>query len=91
MPTRQDATYARTPGCEISHMPDGFVVYQAEKDKVHYLNPTAAMIYELCDAKLTASGIAAYLQRTFSLSEPPTAEVADCIDSLVKQGLIELC
>lgn len=91
MPIDQDARYTRTPGCEISHMPDGFVVYQTEKEKVHYLNPTAAMIYELCDTKLTASGIGAYLQKAFSLPAPPMDEVADCIDSLVTQGLIELC
>ena len=84
-------TYAQTPGCEVSHMPDGFVVYQVEKEKVHYLNPTAAMIYELAGTKLTASGIAAYLQKTYSLPEPPTSEVTDCIDTLVSQGLIELC
>jgi hypothetical protein len=84
-------TYTQTPGCETSHMPDGFVIYQSEKEKVHYLNPTASMIYELCGTKLTVSGIAAYLQETFALAEPPLTEVADCIDTLVTQGLIERC
>jgi hypothetical protein len=94
MPTDQrnsDATYAQTPGCEVSHMPDGFVVYQVKEEKVHYLNPTAAMIYELCGTRLTVAGIAAYLQKSFSLPEPPMAEVVDCIDTLVAQRLIELC
>ena len=94
MPTEHDianATYARTPGCEVSQMPDGFVVYQVEEEKVHYLNPTAAMVYELCGTKLNVSGIAAYLQRAFSLPEPPLKEVTDCIDTLIKQGLIESC
>lgn len=72
-------------------MPDGFVVYQVKAEKVHYLNPTAAMIYELCGTRLTVSGIAAYLQKTYSLPEPPMTEVGDCIDALVTQGLIELC
>jgi hypothetical protein len=67
------------------------VVYQVAKEKVHYLNPTAAMIYELCGAKVTVSGIAAYLQKTFSLPEPPMTEVVDCIDTLLAQRLIELC
>jgi hypothetical protein len=94
MPTDQrdsDAIYAQTPGCEVSHMPDGFVVYQAKEEKVHYLNPTASMIYELCGSKLTVAGIAAYLQKSFSLPEPPMAEVVHCIDTLVAQRLIELC
>ena len=94
MPTDQhasDAIYAQTPGCEVSHMPDGFVVYQVKDEKVHYLNPTAAMIYELCGTRLTVADIAAHLQKAFSLPEPPVTEVVDCIDSLVTQGLIELC
>jgi hypothetical protein len=94
MPTDQharDAIYAQTSGCEVSHMPDGFVVYQVKEEKVHYLNPTAAMIYELCGTRLAVSGIAAYLQKTYSLPEPPMAEVLDCIDTLVAQRLIELC
>jgi hypothetical protein len=84
-------TYAQTPGCEVSHVPDGFVIYQAKREKVHYLNPTAAMVYELCGTKLTVSDIAAYLGKTFSLPEPPLTEVSECIDSLVREGLVELC
>jgi hypothetical protein len=91
MPTDREATYARTAGCEVNHTPDGFVVYQAKEEKVHYLNPTAAMIYELCDARLNAPAIATYLQNAFSLPEPPMTEVTDCIDSLIAQGLIQLC
>jgi hypothetical protein len=86
-----DRTYVQTPGCEVSHVPDGFVIYQANRDKVHYLNPTAAMVYELCGTTLTVPDIAAYLGNAFSLSEPPLAEVRDCIDSLVREGLIEPC
>jgi len=84
-------TYAQTPGCEVSHMPDGFVVYQVAKEKVHYLNPSAAMIYELCGTKLTVAGIAIYLQKAFALPEPPLSEVTDCIGALVTEGLIEPC
>ncbi len=84
-------TYAQAAGCEVSHMPDGFVVYQAATEKVHYLNPTAAMIYELCGTKLTVADIVAYVQKTFALPEPPQSEVAECIGSLVAEGLIEQC
>jgi coenzyme PQQ synthesis protein D (PqqD) len=93
MPTDDAAktTYVQTQGCEISHMPDGFVVYQVEQEKVHYLNPTAAMVYELCSTRLDATGMAKYLQSVFALPEPPLAEVTDCIDTLIKQGLIEAC
>ena len=84
-------TYKQTSGCEMSQMDDGYVVYQAQTEKVHYLNPTAAMVYELCGTELTVSDIAAYVGNAFSLPQPPLAEVTACIDDLLKQGLIERC
>jgi hypothetical protein len=91
MPPDSHATYVQTKGCEVSHMPDGFVVYHVETEKVHYLNPSAAIIYELCDSHQTVAAIGAYLQSTFSLPEPPLKEAQDCIDSFLTEGLVEPC
>lgn len=91
MSSENDARFRRTAGCEVSHMPDGYVIYQAEAEKVHYLNPTAAIVYELCETSQSAAAIAAFLQANFSLDEPPLAEVRACIENLVGEGLIEPC
>jgi hypothetical protein len=31
----------RAAGVELSEVTDGFLVYQPDRDRVHYLNPTA--------------------------------------------------
>ena len=88
---KQDATYVRAGGLEINRMPDGYVVYQPERDKVHYLNPSAAMIFELCGEATSIAAITAYLQETYALAAPPAGEVRACLDELVGEGIIRSC
>lgn len=86
-----EAHYSQTSGCEVSVMPDGLVIYQIEHEKVHYLNPTASIIYELCEGKRSLESIAAYLKEAFSLPVLPLAEVEGCIQQLVAERLIQPC
>lgn len=88
---REDAKYIRVDGLEVNRMPDGYVVYHAEQDKVHYLNPSASMIFELCAEPTTVAAITAYLQETYALSAPPTGDVHACLEELTAQGIIRLC
>lgn len=85
------ATYVQVEGCDAVETADGMVVYQTEIEKVHYLNPTAAIVFELCDSRQTADAMARFLQTMFELTEAPAAEVADCIRDLIGEGLIRAC
>lgn len=85
------ATFRQTSGCEISQMSDGVVVYQTEKERVHYLNPAASLIYDLCRESQSVEAIADYLMDAFSLLEPPRGEVTQCIGQLLAEGLISRC
>ena len=44
-----------TQGLEINAVDDGYIVYQSERDRVHYLNQTAALILELCNGRNAAA------------------------------------
>ena len=79
------------PGLEVSQMADGIVVYQPERERVHYLNPTAALVFDLCRDTKSPAAIAAYLQDAFPLAHPPHADVANCIQQLLVEGLIRSC
>lgn len=85
------ATFSLSPGCEVSQMSDGFVVYQAPLERVHYLNPTASLVYDLCAEGRSCGSIAAFLQDAFTLPEPPHGDVARCLDQLLSEGLIRRC
>ena len=88
---REDDRYRRIEGVDQDEAVDGYVIYDEARDKVHFLNPTAAIVLELCTGVLTAVEIAKAVGQTFSLSETPTGTVFDCLASLLSEGLIETC
>lgn len=77
------------PGVEVVPTADGYVVYDDERDRIHYLNHTAALVLEFCTGANTEAQIAGLLQKAYELPEPPTQETRDCIETLRDEGLIE--
>lgn len=75
-------------GLEISQAASGYVVFDAARDRVHYLNHTAVLILELCNGDLSPEDVAAYLKDVYSLPEPPLAEVRSSVARLAEEGLV---
>jgi hypothetical protein len=90
--TEQPATTEPRPkridGLEAHEVDDGLVVYQASNDRVHYLNPTASLVFELCTGEHTEEEIAALVGAAWDLPEPPRAEVQQCLAQLRAEGAI---
>ncbi len=76
---------------EINQVPDGYVIYQPDRDRVHFLNNTAAAILELCDGEHTLQEIAAILQAAYELDAAPEEDLKSSVSSLVAEGLILPC
>jgi hypothetical protein len=76
-------------GLEIHEVADGYVVYQHDRDRVHYLNKTAALILELCNERNSKQQIGELLQQAFDLPELPEEDFRKTMDSLVNEGLVE--
>jgi len=83
--------YVQASGLEITHMSDGWVIYRQETDRVHFLNPTAALVFELCNGRHTIAEMDAILSTAYALSAPPSDEIRTCISKLVAEGLIAPC
>ncbi len=77
----------KSDGLETDEVEDGFVVYQPDRARVHYLNPTANLILELCDGELTPAQIAELIAQAFDLAEPPMQEVEEALATLAAEGL----
>ena len=75
-------------GLEVNQLADGYIVYEANRDRVHYLNHTAVLVLEMCNGNVKADEIPRLLKQAYDLAEPPTAEVAECLDKLRDEGLI---
>jgi hypothetical protein len=79
----------KADGIKINEVADGYVVYHAALDRVHYLNHTAVIVLELCTGENDAAAIAGFVQRAYELPEHPAAEVAACLDRLLHVGLVK--
>ncbi len=79
---------SRVPDLVVEFVGDGYLVYHPERDRMHSLNHTAALVLELCDGQTDAAGIAGLLQRGYEMDSSPDAEVRDCIESLYAEGLV---
>lgn len=78
----------RAPDLEIEEAGDGFIVYDEAKDRVHYLNHTAALVIELATGELEMQGIASWIARAYALEAPPIDDVKQLIDELREENLL---
>jgi hypothetical protein len=78
----------RREGLEVNDVADGCVVYDPESERVHYLNGTAAIVFELCTGEVSVDEMTAFLQRSFELDAPPHEETYECLARLRAEGLL---
>jgi hypothetical protein len=76
------------PDLEINAVADGYIVYQPDRDRVHYLNQTAALLLELCNGRNAEAELPELVRLAYELSAPPIEEVVGCLETLRKEGLI---
>jgi FkbM family methyltransferase len=75
-------------GLEVNEVPDGLIVYEPARDRVHQLNATAAAVFDLCTGERTVTEIAALVQEAYELADPPIDDVCACLDRLGAEGLV---
>jgi hypothetical protein len=82
--------FVPTAGVEATDVPDGRVIYDEANDRVHFLNTTAVVVFELCDAQRSVGEITAFLAEAYALPEGPREAVIECIQSMLNEKLIQL-
>jgi hypothetical protein len=75
---------------EVNEVDGGLVIYQGRFRRVHYLNNTAALVFETSTGVTLVERIAEVLQEIFGLSAPPLSEVAGCVDELCELHLLRV-
>jgi hypothetical protein len=79
----------RAPNLDVREVPDGYIIYHGARDNVCYLNTTAAIVFELCDAHMEKGEVVRRVAKIFDLGASSHGEIRACIDSLIKEGLID--
>lgn len=80
----------RADGLGLFPVPEGYVVHQAAKARVHRLNASAALVLELSQGRLTVEELAALVQRAFGLDAVPLIEVRESVRALAGLGLLTI-
>jgi hypothetical protein len=74
---------------EVHEVPDGYIVYQKQQDRVHYLNTTAAVIFEFCDGKHHREDVVKLVARLYGLDPSGYDDIRATLDSLIQECLIQ--
>jgi hypothetical protein len=78
----------RADDLEIRAVPDGYVVYDPSRDRLHFLNGAATFVLESCDGTTPVGDLPALYAAAFRLDDDPSGEVADCLERLAAEGLL---
>jgi hypothetical protein len=78
----------RVENLDINPAEDGFIIYQPELDRVHFLNPTAVLILELCDGSRSVAEIQGLVQEAYGLPEAPVQAVDEALEKMKNEGLL---
>jgi len=84
----QAAELQKTDGLDIHLVEDHCVVFDSACDRIHYLNPTAALVLELCDGNRPPAEIAALVREAYGLATTPLDEITRCLTSLKEMGIV---
>jgi hypothetical protein len=78
----------RVEPLEINEAEDGLVIYDPANDMVHHLNPSAAVIFDLCDGTRDPGSIARVLGEAYELDSPPLVDAMRGLRELADRQLI---
>ncbi len=80
----------RRPDVLELDMGDGFVLYNGDATLVHHLNPSAALVWRLCDGGATVAQLSREIAEEYRLEVARiTGEVAGMIAELEALGLVD--
>ncbi len=77
-------------GLEVTEVADGLVVYDPERERVHYLNASAAVIFAFCDGAHDRRGIVDATTSMFGPDAMSSRDVEACIAELEDKRILNL-
>ena len=83
-----DRNPRRLESLEVNEAEDGLVIYDPDRDMVHHLNPSAALIFDLCDGTRDPESIARLLGEAYQLDSPPLEQAIVALHELADRQLI---
>ena len=87
-PTVRLGNPKRVNGLDISAAEEGFIISSAGSDRICFVNPTAALILELCDGESSVEQIAELVRQAYNLPQAPVEDTRAVLKQLEAEGLL---
>lgn len=81
-------TPRQAEGLDITEVDDGLVVFEPVGRRVHHLNVTATLVFELCTGDNSVDQIVDIVRTAFGLPDVEATEIRGVVDSLRAERLI---
>jgi hypothetical protein len=75
-------------GLEVTEVGDGLVVYDPERDRVHYLNAAAAVAFTFCDGARDRQSVVEATTKVFGPDTISQNDVEACITQLEEERVL---
>lgn len=75
-------------GLDITEVDDGLVVFEPTNRRVHHLNVTATLVFELCTGENDLEEIVNVVRTAFGLPDAPAEEIQAIVTSLRNELLL---
>lgn len=75
-------------GLEVTEVPDGLVLFDGRRGRVHFLNASASIVLLLCDGERERRDIVNEARSLASSSDGLEASVHACLEQLEQEGII---
>ena len=81
----------RNPGYRMETVDNDVMLFHPGKTQIHYLNPTAALIWQLCDGLRSTDELIQLLQESYpEASDEIPADVHATLRDLAQKGCLSL-
>jgi hypothetical protein len=81
----------RKPGITVKDIGGETLLYSADEEAIHILNPTAQLIWELCDGEHTVADMERAIRASFSVADEHDVlgDIRGTLELLASKGLLE--
>ncbi len=80
--------FTRTAELATHETEDGLIVFNSDTDRVHHLNFTASVLFELCQDTHSAAELTRMMAELYAPEETPIEVVETSLQELVAEGLL---
>lgn len=75
-------------GLDVHEVDDGVVVYDAGRDRVHYLNASATLVFLLADGTRTLAQLQELVKEAWPADAAHVEGVDECVRRLTAEGVL---